>query len=94
MAVVDCGSCGKRISSLADSCPHCGAEPDDRPQRRPGNALTPHYMLAMLAFIAGIAWFFSDYAAGVDRLGPRILAGVGLVWYLGARVWSMLRRAR
>lgn len=92
MAVVDCASCGRRISSRAGRCPHCDADTAARLACRRPKALTPHYLLAMLAFIAGIAWFFADYAAGVDRLAPRLLAGAGLVWYLAARGWSVLRR--
>lgn len=97
MAVIRCASCGKRYSSVQGECPHCGANADDgaaKRRRAPGVGPGVHLLIAMLAAIAGAGWYYSAMATGSDTTYARWMIGVGLLWYVAARVWAALRRGR
>ncbi|RUO81285.1 hypothetical protein CWI84_00545 [Idiomarina tyrosinivorans] len=69
MALIQCPSCGKRMSSKAKTCPHCqfvtaGQSQDDlkresiRLKQQKVDKINSQSMLALLIAIAGFAYFF------------------------------------
>ena len=93
MAVLTCHACHKRFSSIKKQCPHCGADPDSAPRdRRPlGAGANTHLLLGMVAAIGGTGWYYSAVATGRDTTQAKWMIGLGLVWYIGARIWSAVR---
>ncbi len=94
MAIVHCPACGKQFSSVKGDCPHCGADPADRPRRRKPAGVGPntHYLLGMIAAIGGAGWYYSAWSTGQPVTYAKWMIGIGLAWYAAARVWSFLRR--
>ena len=103
MALVECPSCHKRISSLAKSCPHCssGLSGDNESLNRIShikrtNQLMNQSFLAMTLFIAGVVlWFW----AGEPAEGLRAnIAGIcfvfGFIGYLIARIRIVLHKRK
>lgn len=97
MAVIDCLACGKPHSSVQRSCPHCGATRGDTVMRRrrpAGAGPNIHLLIAMLAAIGGAGWYYSALAMGKDPTYARWMVGVGLLWYVFARIWAAVRSRR
>ncbi|NND61407.1 MAG: hypothetical protein HKN49_14205 [Gammaproteobacteria bacterium] len=96
MAIVRCPACRRRYSSVGGNCTHCGAAPDEaarsRRKKHAGVGPNTHYLIAMLAAMGGALWYFSAVSAGRDPTYAGYLIGVGLVWYVGARIWGAMRR--
>jgi hypothetical protein len=99
MALIDCPSCGKKISDKAQSCQHCEftisqASPEDLARK---NSLKKYLqrqgiqnqsMLAMLLFVGGFGFM---YWGGVTQEDLQFklafaVAVIGFVWYIVNRV--------
>ncbi len=106
MSIVSCPSCSQRISSLADTCPHCGfsktgvsIEPEVlqarqlRKLRYRARMLT---YLGMLITLCGflVWWFQQTGFNGLPGQVSQLLIGVGVVGYLAARVWLFMLSSR
>lgn len=101
MAIVKCPACGQRISSLAQSCQHCGAgigrldsaDRDRMARRRWRSQLdraanATYIALAML--VGGVIWWWGDPPQGWYLPPPMaaiILLPLGLALYLVGRGW-------
>ena len=105
MALIDCPSCGKKISDKAQQCNHChfdvgNADPEQlarkeglrRYQQR--QRLQNHSMLALLLFIAGFAYvYFADVNPETVQYKSAVAVSiVGVVWYLVNRVRLVLAK--
>ncbi|MFC3093575.1 zinc ribbon domain-containing protein [Alteromonas sediminis] len=99
MALIDCPSCGKKISDKSESCPHCdfavkAASADDivRKQNmqrfKKLSSLQSQSMLAMLMFVLGFGFmYWGGVAPGDMQHNIAILVCVaGFVWYIVNRV--------
>lgn len=89
MALIDCPSCGKKMSNKSTSCPHCGfsatATPDDQERmrsRKAADRFRRQQMLQMLAvlilLVGGILWWFGS--TGTDaRAGTMLAVGQSML---------------
>lgn len=105
MSIVACPECGKKISSQAAICRHCGFElgevsEEDRAIHQARRLRDRIYRLNMVSylvitvFLAGFGWYWWA-SAGFSRVtgaGPFVLMGVAAVAYLVVR--GLLFRAR
>ncbi len=99
MSIINCSACGKRISSKAKVCSHCGAAQrgarDEEVERAAAivrrnkiRGLQMQSYAAMLLFLAGIILWYLGYMEG-DNLRAHVSRGVlavGVIWYLVNRV--------
>lgn len=98
MAIINCPSCHKRISSMNTLCPHCGFELDEVSEEdlqafEMRQARERVYRLKMVSyavitvFVAGFGWYW--YATGgfqrPSGTGPYIVMGLSAVGYLVVR---------
>ena len=108
MAIINCPSCGRRISNRAGQCPFCnfkltdagpGISADEarrRQQRQQMYRLQMQTYAAVTLSVIGFAWFwYETYLIGRPA-PPACLAtlAVGVVWYLGARAWMIISKFR
>lgn len=107
MSIILCASCGKRISSKAKVCGHCGAAQrgaaDEDVERAAAlvrrnriRGLQMQSYAAMLLFLAGIILWYLGYMEG-DSLRAHVSRGVlavGVIWYLVNRVRMVMVRRR
>jgi hypothetical protein len=107
MAIIVCSECGKKISSHAPICSHCGLEIRDASEEqlevfRERNLREKLYHLNMISysvitvFVAAFGWFWWE-TAGFDHqasAGPYILMGLSVVAYLILRVFQFRNRRR
>jgi len=105
MSIIACPECGKKISSRASLCSHCGFElgevsEEDREVFRARKLRDRIYHLnmssyaAITVFITGFAWYWWD-SAGFENpptAGPFIVMAVAALAYLVVR--AFLFRAR
>lgn len=105
MAIIACPECGKKISSRAVICSHCGMElgevtEQDRQIHRARRLRDRIYHLSMLSylaisvFLAGFGWYWAT-SGGFTRpptTGPLVLLGIGALAYVVMR--ALLFRAR
>jgi apolipoprotein N-acyltransferase len=101
MAIVKCPACGKRISSLAKVCPHCGAglgamKPADLDQlarrrwRQQADRAANATYIALAMLVAGAIWWWGAPPQGWFMPPPVatiVLLPVGLALYLVGRSW-------
>ncbi|MEP1871117.1 MAG: hypothetical protein ABJJ44_16425 [Paraglaciecola sp.] len=99
MALIDCPSCGKRISDKAQSCQHCNftlgeATSEDIARKQSlnkylkGQRIQTQSMVAMLLFVAGFGFMYWGGAIP-GELQHTVAIGVtiiGFVWYIVNRV--------
>lgn len=99
MALIDCPSCGKRISDKAQSCQHCNftlgeATSEDIARKQnlnkylKGQRIQTQSMVAMLLFVAGFGFMYWGGAIP-GELQHTIAIGItiiGFVWYIVNRV--------
>lgn len=99
MSVINCPSCGRRVSSKAPSCPFCsvnlrdvgdGSGADEmrrRTRAKRSYQLQMHSYGAVTLTVVAFAWFwYETYLKGrpAPELCVILLAG-GVIWYLCAR---------
>jgi TM2 domain len=78
-----CRSCGQVISSLAPTCPHCGAPTSAR--NIPPDA-SPRYRLVALL----LCWFFGIFGAHRFYVG-KIWTGILMIFTLGGLgIWTLV----
>lgn len=106
MSIVPCPQCGKRISTQAPICDHCGYSSDEADEEasrrfRERKLRTRIYRLNMATYavmttvIMAFAWYWIDtggFYRPADTRGPWYLMIVAAVAYLVVRV--LLFRAR
>ncbi|WP_028115302.1 hypothetical protein [Ferrimonas senticii] len=104
MALIHCAACGKKISSRAGACPHCGFSISDDPEKQAQAAriraiktqqqLMNHSFVALLLFVAGFAiWWWGG--APQDNWRQPVGIGsmaLGFVFYLVTRIRIVLNK--
>lgn len=96
MALINCPSCGKKMSNKAANCPHCGfsasASPEDQDRirsRKQADRFRRQQMLQMLAvlvlLVGGVLWWFGgmgqgEKAATMLAVGQSLLIGAILLY--------------
>ena len=107
MAIIACAECGKKISSHAPICTHCGFQMGDvseeqfdvfraRKLRDKIYHLNMTSYVVMTAFVAAFGWYWWD-SGGFEHsssTGPFILMGLAAVAYLLVRVLLLRHRHR
>ncbi len=107
MAIIACPECGKKISSHAPICNHCGSRMGDVSAEqiekfRARKLRDRIYHLNMIsyavitAFVAAFGWYWWD-SGGFEHqssAGPFILMGLAAVAYLYVRVLLFRNRRR
>ena len=107
--IINCPSCGKRISNKAAQCPHCDATRDpsapadpavaDRPPPRARSPvrLQSQMYLSLLIAVAGFAWWSWEQTQSTTGepplIGTAMMVG-GAVWYLVVRAWMVWATGR
>ncbi len=103
MALVECSNCGKRMSSVAKSCPACNASTsgDTEAQRnikkiKLASQLQLHSFLAMTLFIAGVViWFWGgEPAEGTRQYAGSVCFVFGFIGYLITRVRIIINKRK
>jgi hypothetical protein len=105
MAIIACPECGKKISSYAPICSHCGFQNEEasaeqlavfRARKLRDNIyhlnMTSYAMIT--AFVAAFGWYWWD-SGGFEHqssAGPFILMGLAAVAYLFVRVLLFRKR--
>jgi hypothetical protein len=106
MSVIDCPQCGKKTSSLAPICDHCGYSEgetsEENLQRYRERKIRRHlYRLNMASYaimtmvILAFGWYWiatDSFQVPSGTMGPYYLMMAGAVAYLAVR--AMLFRAR
>lgn len=105
MAIIACPECGKKISSRAALCSHCGFQLGEVTEQdlevfRMRKLRDRIYRLNMISyavitvFLAGFGWYWWDTRGFVQAAstGPFIVMGVAAIGYLAVRI--LLFRAR
>jgi hypothetical protein len=99
MALINCPSCGKKISDKAQVCQHCQfnmgtstaediARKNNLNRHLKRQAIQTQSMIAMLLFVGGIGYMYWGGGAS-DAFKYNASAGVavvGFVWYIVNRV--------
>lgn len=102
MALIDCPSCGKKISSKAETCNHCHISlSDNSPERNATLAKRKRNkrilmvgnlsLVTLILFLAGAFIVFYLQPDQEDILSTVGIAGlaIGSIGYMGARTWLM-----
>ena len=108
--IIECPSCGKRISSKYKICPHCKFALDestpgdglsldeaDRRQRiRQNYRIQAQMYLSIFLAVAGVAWAYASSDGMRQQPGtlPITLFAAGALWYLFIRLYMIVRRVR
>ena len=107
MAIIQCIICGKRISSKAETCNHCGARlkgsTEEQLERaahlqrlKKNSRLQAFSFIAVLLFAAGL--LFWVYPMGEDtqfwQTVALYLMAAGFGGYLSLRVWIMMNKRK
>ncbi len=105
MAIIACSECGKKISSHAPICSHCGLEIGDVSEEqlevfRERKMRDRLYHLNMISysvitvFVGAFGWFWWETEGFEHRpsAGPFILMGIAAVAYLSLRVLQFRNR--
>jgi hypothetical protein len=102
MALIRCPACRARMSSLAETCPACGASRDpSRPldeaailalqrgrlRQQRYRARMASYTAMTLVMAGVIAWWLDSGLLGSPGRGATVLMAVGAVGYFGVRAW-------
>ncbi|MCG9696719.1 zinc ribbon domain-containing protein [Shewanella sp. Isolate11] len=103
MALIQCPSCNKRISSLVKTCPHCAQKNSAENESlnkithiKRSNQLMNQSFFAMTLFIAGVViWFWGGEPAEGMRANIAAICSVfGFTGYLIARVRIVLHKRK
>ncbi|QBY06051.1 hypothetical protein E2K93_17520 [Thalassotalea sp. HSM 43] len=107
MALIDCPSCSKRISSKAAVCQHCNTVVSDMSDEKRQSmqqmarikqqqTLMNHSMIAMLLFCGGFGFMFwgkPDPQSWQYMIGGGATAG-GFLWYLANRIRIIMSKRK
>lgn len=107
MAIIACPECGKKISSHAPICTHCGFQMREVSEeqfavfqtRKLRDNIYHLYMISYVvitAFVVAFGWYWWD-SGGFEHqssAGPFILMGLAAVAYLFVRVLLFRKRRR
>jgi len=98
MSIIACPGCGKRISSLAPLCSHCGFQQGEasdeqlaiyqqRAAREKVYRLNMTSYAVITFFVAGFGWYWlsTDGFQQPSSTGPFVLMGISAVAYLVVR---------
>lgn len=108
MSIINCPQCGKRTSSRAPICDHCGyvegkASDEDLQRFRERRIRDRLYRLNMASYAAmtivilAFAWYWlttDGLKMPSDSVGPYYLMMVGALSYLGVRVLMFLAKKK
>lgn len=103
MALIECPSCQKRISSKATACSFCNADLTGNTDSlstishiKRSNQLMNHSMLSMTLFIAGVViWFWGgEPAQGIRSYLASACFVLGFVGYMITRVRMVLHKRK
>jgi hypothetical protein len=99
MALVDCPSCGKKISDKSKTCQHCEfalgqASTEDINRKKnlqnylKAQKIQTQSMIAMLLFVCGFGFMYWGGALPGDLQHNLAIAGalIGFIWYIVNRV--------
>ncbi|MCC2607292.1 hypothetical protein [Planctobacterium marinum] len=99
MSIVNCVSCNKKISSRAESCPHCGfstsgmTQDDEERKKRHKHFLKVQSInnqaaLAVLLFVAGFAYMYWGGVSPSEKEWyiAMSVSGIGFFWYIINRI--------
>lgn len=103
MAIVACPFCGKKISSKAAACNHCGqaiaeVTPEqllriDRDRRLKLNqSINNHAMMALVIFLGAILFLYTQFpeAGSWQYYTTYVVMSLGAVWYIVSKVRMVL----
>lgn len=103
MALIECPSCQKRISSKATTCSFCNADLTGNTDSlttishiKRSSQLMNHSMLSMTLFIAGVViWFWGgEPAQGMRSYIAGVCFVLGFVGYMITRVRMVLHKRK
>lgn len=107
MSIIRCVVCGKRISSKAEVCTHCGAvlkgSSEEQLERavhieriKRSRRLQSLSFLAILLFAAGflLKYVHPNENSDLWVLASHYMIAVGFVGYIALRVWIMFSRKK
>lgn len=103
MAIVSCPFCGKKISSKAASCTHCGQglaevtpeqlERADRDKRLKLNqSINNHAMIALILFLGSFLYFYYQIPepGSLEQRLTYAAMGLSALWYIVSKVRMVL----
>lgn len=103
MALIECPSCNKRISSKASVCQDCGSQLSGDTQVlstishiKRSNQLVNQGLLSMTIFIAGVVvWFWGgETAEGIRAYIGMVCFVLGFVGYLVTRLQIVMHKRK
>jgi hypothetical protein len=107
MAIIQCIICGKRISSKAESCTHCGAllkgSTEEQLERaahlqrlKKNSRLQAFSFIAVLLFGAGLLFWVYPMSEDTEfwKQVAMYLMSAGFFGYISLRVWIMLNKRK
>jgi len=105
MAIVSCPFCGKKISSKAASCQHCGQNladvtPDQlmraaRDKRMAtAQSINNHAMLSMVLFLSSVLYYYfkEPDPESVQGYLTHLALGVGFLGYLVSKIRMIMHK--
>lgn len=103
MAIVACPFCGKKISSKAASCNHCGQglaevtpeqlERTDRDRRLKLNqSINNHAMMALIAFLGSFLYFYYKVPepGSLEQTLTYTAMSITAIWYIVSKIRMVL----
>ena len=106
MALINCPSCGKKISSVAPLCPHCGLQrgevSEEQLQEFRRRRMRDHvYHLKMASYaaltllVAAFGWYWAETESFQyqSSMGPYLLFSIGAAVYLVIRIFLFKNKA-
>ncbi|WP_394129944.1 zinc ribbon domain-containing protein [Shewanella maritima] len=103
MALIDCPSCQKRISSQAKQCSHCKANLDGNSESlvkishiQKSNSLMTHSIVFLTLLIAGAAmWIWKgEVAQGWQAIMAIVSFSVGVIGYMITRIRIVIHKRK
>ncbi len=103
MAIVACPFCGKKISSKAASCNHCGQglaevtpeqlERTDRDRRLKLNqSINNHALMALIAFLGSFLYFYYKVPepGSMEQILTYTAMSITAIWYIVSKIRMVL----
>lgn len=102
MALIQCPECNNLVSSIAESCPHCGAPIAGAREshatgvqiktiQETGKRLKLQILVSSAIFWVGLVWLIIEMSNTVNSGGeqpkiPVVILLIGTVWYIATRI--------